>query len=920
MSVKYRIIPIGGGGITPTGTLEIRSEGTFDVTDYAEVDVDIFDDTTTKTVTENGTYNAEDDHVLGYSQVTVSVPAASVDVGTLTIPAITQNVTLFTQDVTGYRAIAFPVQVPASEVDTGTKQITSNGTGQDVIGYAAVDVNVQPTLQAKTNIAPLTSSQTITADQNYDGLSSVQINAVTSSIDPNITASNIKDGVTILGTLGTYTGQGIVPTGTYQISQNGTYDITQYANVDVAVAASDLDYFYIEAIEATNINFTPRAGYTLYYSTDNKTTWNTMTSAVSLAQGDKMYCYGTCSPGYFDGSDQYSQFIISRGNVALGGHMCTLYYPSISYSCPQYCFYKLFMNCYGVKDISNLVLPSDIGKNSFSQTFSGTQITSFSENYISNVTECSFLATFNNCTSLTTVNAFNNIINSGKNNSYRSNAFNQIFSGCTSLVNVNAFNIDDDYVSINQYTDSFSGCSSLVDASNIFKNNVIATTNNSSFSSCFRNCSSLTIPPNFENIESFGNYAFQNTFENCTSLITGTKFATSDKNTYGINAFNSMYKGCTSLTYVYFPSLFSWSSSYTTNWLQNVSATGYVFVNTPDLSIDINSISGIPSGWTRVDVTSTADYVNNTLTISSNTGSIYYSTNESDPLSNFTLYTSPISIPQSEIDDFPARAYVDVNGVKSYVLECGAYTPFYVETIDGGTTITYNNSNYKVSTDMTTWNTASGTYTLSNAGDRLYIKTTQKNTNFNTKPTVAGADFKVGGKLVSLFSYDLVRGYKPPQYGATCNRLFYNNAYLIDISGLIFDMNLSNAQSKDMFRDTFYGCSKLTNGKFKYNSNYAGASCFYETFMFSKITESPDFSNVTQVGDNNGQSVFYRTFYTTTNTVTKIHAPNVSVWDTNCYSSWVEGVAATGTFFAPTGLTIPTGIVGIPSGWTRVDY
>lgn len=38
-----------------------------------------------------------------------------------------------------------------------------------------------PTLQAKTNISPTESSQTITCDSGYDGLSSVQINAISSS-------------------------------------------------------------------------------------------------------------------------------------------------------------------------------------------------------------------------------------------------------------------------------------------------------------------------------------------------------------------------------------------------------------------------------------------------------------------------------------------------------------------------------------------------------------------------------------------------------------------------------------------------------------------------------------------------------------------------------------------------------------------
>lgn len=125
MTPKYRIIPIGGGGIIPSGTLEIRSEGTFDVTNYAEVDVDIFDDTTTKTVTNNGVYNAEDDHVLGYSQVTVNVPA--------------------------------------SAVVSGTKTITSNGTQIDVTDYQYVDVDVE-----RLTILTMTQAQYDALAPDYD--------------------------------------------------------------------------------------------------------------------------------------------------------------------------------------------------------------------------------------------------------------------------------------------------------------------------------------------------------------------------------------------------------------------------------------------------------------------------------------------------------------------------------------------------------------------------------------------------------------------------------------------------------------------------------------------------------------------------------------------------------------------------------
>ena len=59
--------------------------------------------------------------------------------------------------------------------------------------------------QNKT-VTPTTSSQSITADAGYTGLGTVTVNAVTSAIDANITAGNIKKDVTILGVTGTYEG------------------------------------------------------------------------------------------------------------------------------------------------------------------------------------------------------------------------------------------------------------------------------------------------------------------------------------------------------------------------------------------------------------------------------------------------------------------------------------------------------------------------------------------------------------------------------------------------------------------------------------------------------------------------------------------------------------------------------------------
>lgn len=69
------------------------------------------------------------------------------------------------------------------------------------------EVGSSPVINSLT-IAPTTSSQSIVAPSGVDGYSPITVSAVDSSIDQNIVASNIKDGVTILGVTGNYTGSG----------------------------------------------------------------------------------------------------------------------------------------------------------------------------------------------------------------------------------------------------------------------------------------------------------------------------------------------------------------------------------------------------------------------------------------------------------------------------------------------------------------------------------------------------------------------------------------------------------------------------------------------------------------------------------------------------------------------------------------
>ena len=67
--------------------------------------------------------------------------------------------------------------------------------------YVESNIQVTPVLQDKT-ITPSTSKQEITADDGYTGIGTATVEAVTSAIDSNIKAANIRTGVSILGVQG----------------------------------------------------------------------------------------------------------------------------------------------------------------------------------------------------------------------------------------------------------------------------------------------------------------------------------------------------------------------------------------------------------------------------------------------------------------------------------------------------------------------------------------------------------------------------------------------------------------------------------------------------------------------------------------------------------------------------------------------
>jgi len=90
------------------------------------------------------------------------------------------------------------VQAVDASIDSDIQPINIR-QGVDILGVTG---SLQEITKQPLNITPSTSAQTYTAPSG-EAYDPVQVDAVTASIDPNITAENIKSGVSILGVTGT---------------------------------------------------------------------------------------------------------------------------------------------------------------------------------------------------------------------------------------------------------------------------------------------------------------------------------------------------------------------------------------------------------------------------------------------------------------------------------------------------------------------------------------------------------------------------------------------------------------------------------------------------------------------------------------------------------------------------------------------
>ena len=114
-------------------------------------------------------------------------------------PSIEKQV--ITPDEGVFALSSVTVNAVTSEID---KNIASSNIkeGVEILGVTGSMKEYKETVFQSKEVTPTTDLQNIVADDGYDALSSVTVNPVTSEIDENIKAENIKSGVSILGVEG----------------------------------------------------------------------------------------------------------------------------------------------------------------------------------------------------------------------------------------------------------------------------------------------------------------------------------------------------------------------------------------------------------------------------------------------------------------------------------------------------------------------------------------------------------------------------------------------------------------------------------------------------------------------------------------------------------------------------------------------
>ena len=391
--------------------------------------------------------------------------------------------------------------ITANKIVNGANIFGVNGTVEGLKG------------QTKT-VTPKTETQVITPTGNYNGLTSVTIEAVTNNISPNIQPDNIKAGIEILGTVGNL--ELIDTSGFFEVpdgnSVNILQSIKQIPSLDVSIKTNMANAFSnctgLEGIpQLDTSNATSMTGM-FRNCRSISTIPNMNTSKVTSMSYMFQNCINLNTIPHFDTSNvtnmaymfQYTNSlqVVPNLNTSKVNNM-------------NYTFYYSNIETLPNLDTSNVT--------NMQGTFAGTKIISYPNL---------------NTTKLYSTNSmfsYSSIIHIPNFNLSNVKVAHNMFNGCVNLDDVENLNISNLYMC--EYM--FGYCYNLKNVS--FEN----CDNLGYVPSMFAYCNNLTT---VSNLNLYGVYNAENMFRNCSNLVSLVNAYTE---TYRLNNAQRMFYGCESL-------------------------------------------------------------------------------------------------------------------------------------------------------------------------------------------------------------------------------------------------------------------------------------------------------------------------------------------------------------------------------------
>lgn len=286
------------------------------------------------------------------------------------------------------------------------------------------------------NITPSVVSQTITPPLGVDGFSPINVSAVTSSIDSNISAENIKKDVTILGVTGSYEGSGGSET-KFGLGIDSFIGDT----VNGVLQAPALEETDLVFDDVTDLGFNALA-YAFYGKNVTSVTFPDLVTISNNTQG-LSYAFKQCqlltsiSFPLLETVSAQNTFNSTFSENWMNTNNLLVSFPELTTISGEEAFGNTFDNNYALKTISFPELTTISGNRGFYSTFSYCRyLTSVSLPKLATVGQNSMVGSFAGCESLTRIDFPS--LTSVQMNSFQDNegSWEKIFRDCQNLTEI----------------------------------------------------------------------------------------------------------------------------------------------------------------------------------------------------------------------------------------------------------------------------------------------------------------------------------------------------------------------------------------------------------------------------------------------------------------------------------------------------